>query len=131
MEIGCIEGVTRFLGVPKDWDKSKGHCGTLPVRDMQTDFGNCMVSAWLLSRDEISALTQGAPLYLHIFGVSHPVVGLSVGVPPADGSTIIEPVKDAVVRVAGEKGAALTESQATAIALAAVIAAFQSVKVGE
>lgn len=90
MEIGCIEGATRFMGAPKDWDKSKGHCGTLPIRDAQTDIGNVMVSAWFPSAAEIAALAQGAPLYLHIYGVSHPVVGMSIGVAPnvtdAEGS---------------------------------------------
>lgn len=129
MEIGCIIGATRFLGAPKDWDKTKGHCGTLPVRDMQTESGNCMVSAWLLSREEIAGLVQGAPLYLHVFGVSHPVVGLSIGAPVED--SIMEPVKDAVTRAAVEKGVTLTEDAAASIALSAVIAAFHAVKVGE
>lgn len=84
MEIGCIQGATRFLGAPKDWDKSKGHCGTLPVADVPSAIGNQMISAWLPSSQEIAALAQGAPLYLHIFGTVHPVVGLSVGVPPDD-----------------------------------------------
>jgi hypothetical protein len=87
MEIGCIAGATRFLGAPKGWDQSKGHCGTLPVRDTQTEIGNAMSSAWHVSAEEAAALAKGAPLYLHIYGQVHPVVALSVGVPPDDTAT--------------------------------------------
>jgi len=126
MEIGCIQGATRFLGAPKDWDKSKGHCGTLPIRDMPTDIGNAMVSAWLLNRDEIASLACGSPLYLHIYGTSHPVVGLSVGEPPADADPILEPTLTAVQRVLTENAIEATHTVASKIAWAAVIAVHQA-----
>jgi hypothetical protein len=128
MEIGCIQGATRFLGAPKDWDKSKGHCGTLPIRDMPTDIGNAMVSAWLPNRDEIVALACGGPLYLHIYGVTHPVVGLSVGEPPADADPILEPTLMAVQRVLAENGIEATHTVASKIAMAAVFALHQAME---
>lgn len=127
MEIGCIQGATRFLGAPKDWDKSKGHCGTLPIRDVPTDIGNMMVSAWLLGRDEIVTLARGGPLYLHVYGVTHPVVGLSVGEPPADADPILEPTLTAVQRVLAEHGIEATHTVASKIAMAAVFAVYQAV----
>ena len=83
MLIRRIMGATRFLGAPPNWNpETDGHCGTLPVLDTQDDKGNrWMISAWEPTPEEIAALAAGAPIYLHIAGVAHPVVGMSVGEP--------------------------------------------------
>ncbi|MEN7527831.1 hypothetical protein [Cupriavidus sp. DL-D2] len=78
MNIGTIEGFTRVLGAPKDWDHSKGACEGLPVLDVATDQGPVMVSAWLPSPEDLKALQAGMPILLMIYGKAHPVVSVAV-----------------------------------------------------
>ncbi|WP_321902025.1 hypothetical protein [Paraburkholderia tropica] len=78
MLIREIEGATRHLGAPTDWDQSKAACNVLPIADVMTESGPFMVSAWSPTAEELAALNAGAPLYLRIAGSSHPVVALTV-----------------------------------------------------
>ena len=81
MLIGRIEGATRYLGAPKDWEPDRdGACGHLAIRDVQYDGSdsNVMVSAWQPTPAEVEAIKRGEPIYLHIWGTVHPVVGMSV-----------------------------------------------------
>jgi hypothetical protein len=80
-----IEGATRELGKPADWNENRdaAHCSTLPVRDVITPEGPFMISAWELTPDELAALQRGETLKLWIRGTSHPVVAISVGAVPA------------------------------------------------
>ena len=42
-----IEGCTRALGAPKNWDgKLNGHCGILPIADVIIGNLPFMLSAW-------------------------------------------------------------------------------------
>lgn len=83
MHAGRIEGSTRRIGAPENWDAKKdGPCSALHVRDMQTVSGNCMVSAWLPTPCEVDAIVRGAPVYLSILGARHPVVAMGVGNAP-------------------------------------------------
>lgn len=79
MDIATIKGKTRSLGAPPDWDESKGTCETLPVRDVQTDIGHCMISAWKPSAEELAALNAGQAVHLWVYGIAHPVVSVTVG----------------------------------------------------
>lgn len=73
-----VEHSTRTLGKPKDWDESKGPCMGLPIRDLATPHGNCMVSAWTPSPAEVAAINRGEPVLLFVFGLCHPVVSIGV-----------------------------------------------------
>jgi hypothetical protein len=81
---GLIDGYTRALGAPVDWDAHKhGVCGMLPIRDeMSADGLRRMVSAWTPTWEEAAAIVAGAPVQLTIVGTSHPVVSLGVGAVP-------------------------------------------------
>lgn len=70
-----IEGHTRRLGAPKQWDHSEeGICHTLEIVDRD----GWMISAWQPSETELKRLNEGQPLFLHIQGHEHPVVALTV-----------------------------------------------------
>jgi hypothetical protein len=76
-----LQSPDRRLGAPSNWNhETDGICHTLDiwVREGQ------MISAWIPSTDkEREKIAQGAPIFLHIEGVSHPVVGMSVGDVPS------------------------------------------------
>lgn len=78
MNIEKIEGCTRILGAPRDWDHSKGECEGLPVVDFETEHGPMMMSAWKPNADDLKALNEGKPILLMIYGRSHPVVSVAV-----------------------------------------------------
>lgn len=79
MLIGRIQGFTRELGKPKDWDNERdGHCEALPILDVDANGVPAMVSAWYPTPDEAKRIAAGEPVYLWIFGRSHPPVSLSV-----------------------------------------------------
>lgn len=78
MQSGMIEGVTRVVG------KAQGY-NDLAIRD---ELGNCsvngegtpvMVTAWFPLPDELERINAGAPIHLHILGVSPPPVRVDVG----------------------------------------------------
>lgn len=73
-----ITGHTRRLGAPPTWNhETDGICHTLEILDRNGE----MISAWQPTDEERQRLAAGAPLYLHIRGDVHPVVGMSVGKP--------------------------------------------------
>jgi hypothetical protein len=80
MDICKIEGFTRVLGAPQDWDQSKVECQGLPIFDTEDGW---MVSQWKPNELEIETLRHGGSLMLWVFGTAHPVVGLDVSA--ADG----------------------------------------------
>lgn len=85
-----IQGATRVLGAPADWDETKaGVCGGLPVLDLPGEGGgpHRMVSAWEPLPEEIDAIKAGGPVLLFITGAAHPVVALAVQ-DPASGRLI-------------------------------------------
>lgn len=84
MEINTINGHTRILGAPADWDQSKGECVGLPVIDVVTENGMAMVSEWAPTPEEIMLINMNMPIHLWIYGTTHPVVSLSVGQPTAE-----------------------------------------------
>lgn len=74
-----LTDATRRLGAPKSWDHaSDGLCHTLEICDRD----GWMISAWRPTAKEIERIAAGAPIFLHIQGVAHPVVGLTVGEKP-------------------------------------------------
>jgi hypothetical protein len=81
MQIGRIEGATRFIG------KSQGYLG-LPLRDERINCGvngestPAMTTAWLPTPEELAALNAGAAVHVRILGTQHPPIMLSVGEPP-------------------------------------------------
>ena len=76
---GRIAGETRNMVKPPDWDNEKqGHRSALAIRDVETESGNLMYSAWYPTPAELERMQKGAPVYLGIHGTSHPVVMLGV-----------------------------------------------------
>lgn len=94
MNIGRIEGATRVLG------QAQGYTG-LPLRDEAKVLGDLphllhyngsnkvdgpntptMVTVWHPTPDEMEAISKGAPIYLHLVGISWPPVMLAVGEVP-------------------------------------------------
>lgn len=75
-----IEGATRYLGAPRNWNPEQdGECSHLAIMDVQTEHGgNVMISAWEPTPAEIAALVNGAPLYLQVVGTAHPPVAVWV-----------------------------------------------------
>lgn len=78
MLIKRIDGCTRQLGAPADWDGKDMSCGVLPILDVQTTEGNFMFSAWEPTPPELDALNKGANILLGVRGTAHPVVSLQV-----------------------------------------------------
>ncbi|MDR6394663.1 hypothetical protein [Herbaspirillum seropedicae] len=78
MLIKRIDGSTRQLGAPADWDGKDMSCGVLPILDVQTPEGNFMFSAWEPTPPELDALNKGANILLGVRGTAHPVVSLQV-----------------------------------------------------
>lgn len=87
MLIKHIEGADVILGAPSDWDGDEIPCGALPVRRVPVPGGQCMVSAWEPTPDEIDRMKSGETVKLWIFGTSHPVVALTVGEGNLEGVT--------------------------------------------
>jgi hypothetical protein len=81
-----IEGATRILGAPTDWVDDGASCAGLPVRDVQTQVGPFMISAWEPTPEELRALNRGESLLLCVRGTGHPVVAL--GVSPTLGALL-------------------------------------------
>jgi hypothetical protein len=77
-----IIGHTRRLGAPSNWNhETDGLCHTLEILDTPDGF---MISAWEMTDAERKRIAEGAPLYLHIQGRTHPVVGFVIGEVQAD-----------------------------------------------
>lgn len=68
MLIGAIEGANCIM---------KGNSPEVAdLKVIRTQEG--FISAWLPTPAELAALNRGAPVYLHIFGSSHPPVYVGV-----------------------------------------------------
>ena len=77
-----VEGATRNLGAPRDWnEQTHGPCDVLPVRDVLVNGTQAMLSKWQLTPEEIVLLGSGMPVYLLIWGERHPPVAICVGEP--------------------------------------------------
>lgn len=75
-----LPNATRRLGAPANWNhETDGICHTLDIWDHPTPQGQVMISGWLPSPAALAKLNAGEPLFLHITGTVHPVVGFSVG----------------------------------------------------
>lgn len=75
MLIGRIEGFTRDLGRPLDWDEeTQGPCASLPIKDIIVGGNNFMESIHEFTPDEITAILNGAKLHLGVSGKTHPVI---------------------------------------------------------
>lgn len=79
MLIRRIEGATRNLGAPPDWDGDISKCNVLPILDVTTEHGAFMVSCWEPTPAEVAAINAGESIKLWISGTAHPVVALTVG----------------------------------------------------
>lgn len=78
MLVQRIEGTTKIFGAPADWKDDGSSCVGLPVKEVETEQGQFMVSAWEPTPDELKALNEGASVQLWVRGVGHPVVALMV-----------------------------------------------------
>jgi hypothetical protein len=71
-----LTDATRRLGAPLNWNhETDGICHTLEICDRD----GWMISAWMPTDAERQRIAEGAAVFLHIQGISHPVVGMSVG----------------------------------------------------
>ena len=85
MHAGRIQGATRVLGAPAGWNKRRnGHCSSLAVRDTMIGDVPAMTSAWIPTPEEVDAIAKGAPIFLTVVSLAHPVVALSVGEAPSE-----------------------------------------------
>lgn len=83
MQAARIEGATRVLAPPDDWDAARdGPCARLYVRDQALGQAHAMASAWFPTAEEVIRLVKGAPVHLVLVGCEHPPVRISVGEPP-------------------------------------------------
>jgi len=81
MIIGRIRGATRVLGKPANWEETNPdtQCGALAIVDVPVEQGGPqMVSAWFPTPEEMKLLQAGQPVYLSIWGTSHPPVSIWV-----------------------------------------------------
>lgn len=74
MHIGRIRNSNMILRGPDDMDD----CGDLHVNVQHHSGMRVMTSAWIPTPDELLRLNQGKAVFLHVYGQSHPPVGLSV-----------------------------------------------------
>lgn len=73
---------SRVFVAPTNWDADqRGECADLHILDIRDGELNIMYSAWKPTKEEITDLLLGAPIWLGIVGTSHPVVSISVGDP--------------------------------------------------
>ena len=79
MLIDEIDGATVHLGAPKGWDpKVDGvKCQTLPAHYD----GQKFTSQWRPTAEELAALNRGEPVFLQVYGESHPPVAVFVPLP--------------------------------------------------
>lgn len=79
MQPGKIDGATRALGAPPDWDAAtQGECETLTIRDVVLMHTHAMQSAWYPSEEEKQAIVQGRPIILTVWSRTHPPVSIDV-----------------------------------------------------
>jgi hypothetical protein len=72
----ALTDATRRMAAPQGWDHERdGICHTLDICDRD----GFMISAWRPTPAELARLNEGEPIFLHIQGVVHPVVALTVG----------------------------------------------------
>lgn len=73
MEIVKIDGATRVLGKPADWDETQGECVGLPIVDHPEGW---MISEWRPTPEELQALIDGGSIRLWVQGSAHPAVSI-------------------------------------------------------
>lgn len=69
---------TIALHKPKDWDDSKGECGTLHVVPIMFAGQESLASLWKPDSEEIKAISEGKPIMLIVCGLGHPPVAMAV-----------------------------------------------------
>lgn len=74
MQIGRIRGCNFVYRAPEGME----NCQDLHVKVTEQDGCRIITSAWFPSPDEVKRLSEGQPIYLHVYGSGHPVVGMSV-----------------------------------------------------
>jgi hypothetical protein len=80
-----MQGQTRALGAPSDWDADKsGHCSVLSIVDTEVAGHRWMVSRWEPTPDELALLNAGGSVELWICGSAHPVVSLTAAARETD-----------------------------------------------
>lgn len=85
-----IDGATRHLGAPKNWNPEQdGRCGRLAIRDLPIEGGgNIMQSIWEPSPSDIMKIVAGGCVMLDILGTEHPPVAVTAVPSLIDRSTV-------------------------------------------
>lgn len=95
MLIQMIEGCTRVIG------KAQGYMG-LPLKDSKIDCPisgpgtPIMTSSWMPTPEELVVLNAGAPVYVTIYGTSHPPILVATG-PLPEGEVILSAAQRAEI----------------------------------
>lgn len=72
-----INGATRVLGAPPDWNPdTQGPCCGLAIRDDLVDQMPYMTSAWEPTPADLAVLNAGGRIMLRIAGGGHPPVAM-------------------------------------------------------
>lgn len=91
MEAVKIEGHTRILGKPENWDASQhGECVGLPIKDVLIKNHPVMVSEFTLSPEERKQIAEGGNIRLYVWGEGHPPVALDVKPIQIKGPLVID-----------------------------------------
>lgn len=86
----ALTDVTRRFTAPDNWNVDRdGPCRTLEICDHE----GFMISAWAPTDAERQKIAQGAPLFLHIQGYTHPVVAMAVGEVPVRALSVATVLK--------------------------------------
>jgi hypothetical protein len=79
MTPGKIDGATRTLGAPVNWNAERdGECRPLEIRDSAVPGLEFMESAWYPTDEEKAAIAAGRPVILTVFSTRHPPVAVTV-----------------------------------------------------
>lgn len=76
MQIERIATANMLLGAPEGWDAEKEGCEVVGLPAYRHEGG--FVSQWRPTLEELEAMLNGAPIWLHVLGDGHPPVSVTV-----------------------------------------------------
>jgi len=76
MKIEAIPTANMMLGEPVGWNAEQEGVEIMPLPVFRHEGG--FVSQWRPSLEELEAMMNGAPIWLHVLGAGHPPVAVTV-----------------------------------------------------